>query len=80
MTIKEKRRTARTIQVVAEKEGKTLEEVRQAMQEAIDTAWSDAWRPGNIRAQAEWQRLFWGATRPSVEEFIARCSNYVMRK
>ena len=73
MTIKEKRRAARTIRAVVEKEGRTVEEVRKAMQEAIDAAWAATWQPGNIRAQVAWQRLFRG-TKPTVEEFIVRCA------
>ena len=74
MTVKEKLRAEAAIRYVARTEGKTVRQVRQSMQEALDDAWSTAWQPGNIRAQLRWQRLFPGGRRPTVEEFIVRIS------
>lgn len=42
---------------------------RAEMQLALDEAWAATWRPGNIRAQVAWQRMF-PAGKPSLEEFI----------
>ena len=71
MTHIEEARVAAVIQTIADRENKTPEEIRQAMQEALDATWAAAWTPGNIRAQLQWQRLFPGGRKPSVEEFIA---------
>ena len=73
MTAKELHKAETIIRLVAQKEGKSEEEVRQAMQEALDAAWTATWRPKNILAQAKWQQLF-GARKPSVEEFISTLS------
>ena len=54
----------------ARQQNKPAAEIRQAFQEALDTAWSETWSPGNIQAQVKWQQLFHGARKPSVEEFI----------
>lgn len=65
MTIKEKIRANRAIRQVAEREGKSPAEIRQAMQEAIDTAWA------NPAGRAMQQQLF-PAGKPTVEEFLLR--------
>ena len=77
MTHIEEARVAAVIQTIAAKENKAPGEIRQAMQGALDDAWAAAWAPGNIHAQAQWQRLFPGGRKPTVEEFVAVTSNYV---
>lgn len=76
MTTQEVKKVETIIDLIAQKEGKETEVVRQAMQEALDAAWATAWQPGNIRAQAKWQQLF-GPRKPSLEEFIMRCATNI---
>ena len=76
MTHIEEAKVAAVIQTIAARENKAPEEIRRAMQEALDAAWTAAWTPGNIRAQAQWQRIF-GARKPDLEEFIAVTADYV---
>lgn len=70
MTTQEKTKVQNIISAIAQKENKSPEEIRHAMQEAIDAAWATAWTPGNIYAQVRWQQLFPCAQKPTVEEFI----------
>ena len=70
MTQIEKAKVTAAIQAVATKDNKSIEEIRQVMQEALDIAWANAWQAGNLRAQVIWQRLFPGGEKPTVEEFI----------
>lgn len=70
MTQQTQNRAAAIIELVAQNHSKSVEEVHNAMQEALDAAWEAAWAPGNIRAQVAWQRLFPGAQKPTLEEFI----------
>ena len=65
------------IQAIAIKKNKTSDEIRQAMQEALDIAWAEAWQVGNLPAQLEWQRLFPDGRKPSVEEFILNIAKRV---
>lgn len=74
MTVTEKQYAEALIQTVALRNNTTPEEVRSAIQEALDAAWAEAWRPGNIHAQVRWQQLFPGPRKPAVEEFIVRMS------
>ena len=63
------------IHTIAEREHCSPEDVRFAIQEALDAAWAVAWAPGNLRAQIAWQCLFPGARKPTVEEFIVRMAH-----
>ena len=74
MTLQEKIRAEATIRAIAQEEGIQPQEVRQAMQEALDEAWAARRTPGNLRAQLAWQRLFPAGRKPSVEEFLVRLS------
>lgn len=70
MTLQQKMKVEKTIQTIALQEGMQPQKVRQAMQEALDNAWTAGHAPGNIHAQLAWQRLFPTGSKPSVEEFI----------
>ena len=62
--------TKAVIRRTAQQFGMSTADCRAEMQLALDEAWAAAWQPGNIRAQAEWQRLFPGGQKPTLEEFI----------
>ena len=79
MTLQQKTKAEKIIRDIAQEEGMQPEEVRQAMQEALDAAWTAGRAPGNLRAQLTWQRLFPGNRKPSLEEFIFRLANEVPR-
>lgn len=70
MTIKERIQARLVLCAVAQKYGQPVEQVRQEMQTAIDAAWDQAWQPGNLQAQVEWQRWFPGGRKPSLEQFL----------
>lgn len=74
MTLREKAKAKFTIRAIARRERKPAKEIRRAMQEALDAAWSTAWTPGNLSAQVQWQRLFPGPRKPTVEELIIKIS------
>ena len=78
MTRFENHHAQNIIQTVAKKNNKTPEDVRQAMQEAMDAAWAVVWQPGNILGQMKWQQLF-GCRKPSVEEFIWRVRTQLVK-
>lgn len=61
-----------SIRSIAKQENKSTAEIRQALQEALDTAWSEVWTPGNIQAQVTWQRIFQTIRKPTIEESIIR--------
>ena len=46
MTHIEEAKVAAVIQTIAARENKAPEEIRRAMQEALDAAWTAAWTPG----------------------------------
>lgn len=70
MTLIDWLKAKKTLCIIAAKEGCSMGHIRQSIQECIDEAWNKAWTPGNIRAQVQWQQLFPGGMKPSVEEFI----------
>lgn len=70
MTIKERIKAHLVLCAVAQKYGQPVEHVRREVQAAIDAAWDQAWQPGNLQAQVEWQRRFPGGCKPSLEQFL----------
>lgn len=60
----------KTLCILAVKKGCSIGEIRSGIQECIDEAWKQVWTPGNIQAQVNWQRIFPGCKKPTVEEFI----------
>ena len=60
----------KTLWMIAAQKGCSVTHVRRSIQECIDDAWNRTWSPGNIRAQVNWQRLFPGGEKPTVEQFI----------
>ena len=47
-----------------------MAQIRHAIQVCIDDAWDHAWTPGNLQAQINWQQMFPGGKKPTVEQFI----------
>lgn len=43
---------------------------RESLRVAIDQTWDEAWKPGNITTQVNWQLVFHSLRKPSVDEFI----------
>ena len=74
MTLREKAKAKSAIRTIARREHKPTKEIRQAIQDALDAAWSAAWAPGNLSAQIQWQRLFPGPRKPTAEELIIKIS------
>ena len=70
MTPSELLRTRRALKTVAAREGTTVAQVKQNIQEAINEAWAS---PVGHTAQ---QRLFPGG-KPTVEEFLITVTAYV---
>lgn len=70
MTFIEYLKAKKTIWLLAAQEGCTMAQARRSMQDCIDEAWDRAWTPGNLQAQVNWQRIFPGGKKPTVEEFI----------
>lgn len=60
--------------------GIPYKEVRKDIQETLDEAWNETWAPGNLLAQVKWQRLFPGARKPTVEEFIIRLGDELQKQ
>ena len=77
MTPFEHLKATAAIHAIAERGHCSPEEIRFAIQEALDAAWAAAWTPGNLTAQVVWQRLFPGAQKPTVEEFIIAISRQI---
>lgn len=80
MRTKEIKKVERIIKKIAREAGEPSREVRKSMQEALDAAWENAWQPGNLAAQAEWQMRFPGGLKPTLEEFILVISREVRNK
>ena len=70
MTLMEWLKVKKTLWIMATQQGCTMAQIRQDIQESIDDAWNRAWTPGNIEAQVNWQLMFPGGIKPSVEEFV----------
>ena len=71
MTLIEWLKVKKTLWIMAVQQGCSMTQIRHSIQECIDEAWNNAWSPGNIEAQVQWQRMFPGGKKPSVEQFIA---------
>ncbi len=70
MTLIEWLKAKKTLFILAVQEGCSMAQVRHAIQECIDSAWNSAWTPGNLQAQVDWQLMFPGGKKPTVEQFI----------
>lgn len=70
ITWKEFRKAQRVLWRMAREAGVGMGEVRKTVQQCIDAAWDRAWAPGNLVEQLRWQKIFPGAQKPSVDEFI----------
>ena len=70
MTLTERLNAKKTLGIIAVREGCSVKQVRKAIQECIDVAWNHAWTPGNLQAQVNWQLMFPGGKKPTVEEFV----------
>ena len=70
MTLIDWLKAKKTLFILALQEGCSMEEIRNAIQECIDCAWAKAWTPGNLQAQVNWQIVFPGGKKPTVEQFI----------
>ena len=77
MTQNEQQKVQHTLSMIAAKEGCSVAHIRRSIQASIDEAWNRSWVPGNINAQVNWQRLFPGGNKPTVEEFIAVISKKI---
>ena len=77
MTLIERLKVKKTIWILAIKKGCSIAHARSMIQECLDYAWDSAWAPGNIQGQVNWQRLFPGGKKPSVEQFIFVITNKV---
>ena len=74
MTLLDKTKADTIIRMIAKREKKRPNEIRQAMQEALDAAWAAASEPGSLRARAAWLCLFPDGKKPTVEEFVCVCA------
>lgn len=70
MTLIEWLKAKKTLWIMAAQQGCSVADIRGAIQASIDDAWNNAWMPGNLHAQIQWQRMFPGGKKPSVEQFI----------
>ena len=70
MTLIEWLKAKKTLCILAAQQGRSVADIRGAIQAAIDDAWNRAWTPGNLHAQVAWQRLFPGGNKPTVEQFL----------
>jgi len=70
MTLLEWLKAKKTLWIMAVQHGCSMKQIRRTIQACIDDAWNNAWTPGNLHAQIEWQRLFPGGNKPTVEAFI----------
>ena len=70
MTLMEWLKVKKTLWIMAIQQCCTMAQIRQDIQVSIDDAWNRAWTPGNIEAQVNWQRIFPGGKKPTVEQFI----------
>ena len=70
MTLMEWLKVKKTLWIMATQQGCTMAQIRQDIQVSIDDAWSRAWTPGNLESQINWQRIFPGGKKPTVEQFI----------
>lgn len=70
MTLIEWLKAKKTLWILAVQEGCSVADIRGAIQACIDDAWNRAWMPGNIQAQVNWQLIFPGGKKPTVEQFI----------
>ena len=70
MTLIEWLKAKKTLRILATQHGCSMARIRSDIQASIDEAWDKAWMPGNLHAQIQWQQLFPGGMKPTVEEFI----------
>lgn len=70
MTLIEWLKAKRTLYILAIQQGCSMTQIRREIQACIDDAWNDAWTPGNLQAQINWQLVFPGGGKPTVEQFI----------
>ena len=70
MTLIEWLKVKKTLWIMATQQGCTVAQIRKDIQVSIDDAWNRAWTPGNIEAQVNWQLMFPGGKKPTVEQFI----------
>lgn len=68
VTLKERIRAKAVIQELAQREGKSPEEIRRSMQECIDEAWDNKTQT----SAAAWLRYFPDGKKPTLEEFMCR--------
>jgi len=66
----------RYFEIIAAREGKTPEEIRKAIQEALDAAWSSN-DLGHMRAQ---KNLTGSLRTPNLEDFIAAAVKEVQKR
>ena len=70
MTLIEWLKAKKTLFILAVKHDCSMAQIRCDIQACIDEAWEHAWTPGNLQAQVNWQLVFPGGKKPTVEEFI----------
>lgn len=75
MDKKDQRRAMRAIEKIAEREGKTVFDVREEMAQAIEVGWNSQ----DPQARRYWIRVSKGM-KPSVEEFILFLSEEAKKK
>lgn len=67
----------KVILTMAIQSGQSWRAVRRVIRAEIDRAWEEAWTPGNLRAQLNWQQVF-GAEKPTVDQFIVGLAREMM--
>ena len=70
MTLIEWLKVKKILWIMATQQGCTMAQIRHDIQVCIDDAWNCAWTPGNLKDQINWQRVFPGGKKPTVEQFI----------
>ena len=70
MTLIEWLKAKRTLWILADQHGCSMAHARREIQACIDDAWDRAWMPGNLQAQVNWQLMFPGCKKPTVEQFM----------
>ena len=77
MTLAKWFKAKKTLCILALLEGCSIAQIRNTIQSCIDYAWDQAWTPGNLQAQVNWQRIFPGGRKPTVEQFIIGMAQYI---
>lgn len=70
MTLIEWLKAKKTLFILATQAGCSMAHMRRIFKGHIDRAWTKAWAPGNLQGQLDWQLVFPGCKKPTVEEFI----------